>query len=1331
MKVNNLLLIGIILITSFSVGITQDCQLPIVTIIDNPATDGFTVHWIDNNPNVLNYEMEIGAKGFTRTFQANLPTISTDSVRLTALQSGTTYEIYLRTICTINSISSWNGPYFYNTIIDNDASCDLLLDIPDDNCPESRDFLIKVSLDDNYILGEDYNIISADINIAHTWPPDLQISLTAPSGETALLSRFNGNGRDNYGSPLNFDCTDMAVFTDDACQSIDDFPPPLFGEFRPTDNLRNTFNGINASGIWSLNVCDRANGDIGQIRAVRLNFTEGICLAPEDYTIDDIEADNISVSWLSSSDCSIYKIAYRIESAPLAETNFDFIECNENDFIIEDLLPDTEYVMTITTRCNNGIESSETCETFFRTACANSSFTTTFNDSEICPISCDDICHTDQLWYNLPGQVNAWNINSGPSSSDFTGPSGDINNKGNYIYIENNNEFCHKDTVTLESKCLEVNDNTSCQLSFYYHMYGGEISKLELQQNNQEEGWMSIWDKEGNQNDKWISESISLSSNFEVGQLRFIAYRNEGIVRNDIAIDQIKLLGMDTIPLTRYYVDQDGDTFGDARNFRLLCSSELPVGFSLNNEDCDDSNSNINPGATEINCNLIDENCNGSLDGNLPSDLNYEIQSVNDESCEGRLDGSIQINVTNGQEPYTYLWSNGSKNPTITNIGTGIYTCTISDFGTCEIITEPIFVDFESIINYSLLSLNPPICQGQNNGTATLLISGGVPPYNIDWGNGISGSQVNNLESGEYIVTITDGSSCSIETDPITVISRQEITTGVALIRNVDCTGDNNGIIQLGINGGTPPYTVQWSNGMSMPTITQLPKGNYSVTITDQSGCNNTIEDIVITEPEGLNVSINNTEDINCPNDNTGMIDISVSGGTSPYSYFWSNGQRTEDLININSGTYSMTVTDFNACFSVLEDIIIEEPDPISVAIDNIINVNCPYSDEGYINVNVDGGQPTYTYNWSIIDGIESQNNELSELNSGLYSLTVVDEFGCKSDPLFFEIVNRNRAINIDISPQSLNQCFEDSTASIAAIVENGVSPFDYNWSSGDRQISPFPNDTIENLIASSYDVTVTDSEGCTGISDIVVLTEPEELTFDVIQTLENECWYDNQGLIELEISGGTGDRNVMWNNGALGMINNELSNGQYQATITDDNNCSVITNLISVTSHQAIEIDAIIKDTDSNDGEIDLTTLGGLTPLSYTWNGPILLPSTSKIENLIPGEYQVRIEDREGCFLDTIFTVQLISSIDNQLLNKTKIFPNPGNGQVTIQSDQPILDIRVFDLRGRKITTEQIRINPYEIEININSEMEGVYYIKLKTEYSTELIPYIKLNTF
>jgi subtilisin-like proprotein convertase family protein len=1319
-------------ISSFIInyGYGQGCQLPIVTTISNQTIDGFTLFWTDSNEDILNYEIELGPKGFTRTFNPNVPSVINDSLELSNLSSGTTYEIYIRTVCNTNTTSQWNGPYFANTIIDNDNGCNLLLDIPDNNCPKFQIFQIEVDLGDDLVLGEDYNINSVNINIAHTWPPDLEISLTAPNGETVILSRYNGNGRDNYGNPTVPDCMEPASFTDDACLGVEQVIPPLLGQFRPESSLRNTFDGVNPSGIWLLNICDRARGDIGQLRGLSIDFSESICRAPQNYSLDNIEADNIDVSWTEQSNCDIYKIAYRILSAPINETSFELIECDESTFNLDDLIPDTEYIMTISTRCNTGVESPESCPIIFRTACANSNYTSTFNELEECPISCDELCLIDQFWHNLPGQTNAWILNEGSTPTEFTGPDNDISSDGKYIYIENNNTNCHSDTIVLESTCLQSTNSTDCHLSFFYHMYGGQIIKLEVQQRSTDNNWSPLWSIEGEQGNEWRQASVSLSSNFDTGQLRIIGYRNSSSIRNDIAIDQIKLIGVDTIGFKEFYADSDGDGFGDANQIRLLCSINAPIGFSDNPDDCNDNNPNINPNAIEINCNLIDENCNGNSDDNQPTDLDYNVISIVDETCQGREDGRIELNVINGQAPYSYNWSNGSTSPTLDNVGTGIYTCTISDLGTCQIVTEPFFIDFENIISYSLISLSQPSCQGLNDGTATLLISGGLGPYDVKWSDEINGNQVNNLSTGTYEVTITDATNCSIVTDPIVVIGNQVITAGVAVSRDVDCNGGNNGFIQLGINGGSPPYAIEWSNGETTPSVSQLQAGNYAATITDNMGCSEIVSNIIISEPDSLKIIVNNTEDNNCPDDESGMIDISVIGGKSPFSYFWSDGSRSEDLLNINSGIYSLTVNDFNGCFTTLDNIIIESPDPIAVEVEDIINVNCPASDDGLISVNVSGGQPNYIYNWSVTDGIESQNNELSLLNAGLYSLTVVDEFGCKSNPLFFEIVNRNRAINVDAQLISSSLCFGDSIASITAIVNNGQAPFDYNWSNGDRNISEFNQDTIRQLISSAYNLTVTDAEGCTGIADTIIVIEPAELIYDVIEIVENECWYDTNGQITIDVSGGSGDKNIVWNSGLSGSTITNLPDGQYQATITDDNSCVEISNIISLSSHEAITIDATVINSDGNNGQIEITAIDGLSPFTYDWDGPIPLPPEAKIENLVPGVYELRVTDRESCFLDTVFNVQLVSSNNEITAEKTTIYPNPGDGRITIKSDNDLRRIRVYNLGGQLIDYTH-RINQEMIEIKIESDSDGLYYIELITDQEQQLIPYIKSSSF
>jgi subtilisin-like proprotein convertase family protein len=1305
--------------------------LPIISDIDKHSTEGFTVYINDTNSEINHYEIEIGIKGFTRTLLPNLPFFNTDSLQISGLLSGQTYEFYLRTECRNSELSDWNGPYFANTIIDNDNACNLELEIPDNNCPNVREFLIEVALTDDMIIGQDIDIRSVNLSIEHTWPPDLRIQLRAPSGESVMLSRHNGNGRDNYGVPEDIECQEMAVFTDEACLSIENFPPPLTGEFKPLEDLRSGFQGVRTNGIWALEICDRANGDVGNISALKIEFVENACLVPDQFTVDDIEADNVTVSWISDADCINYRIAYRAINAPLAQTSFEFVECNESTFTIERLIPDTEYIMTITTRCTNDNESLESCEAIFRTACDNSNFTSSFNNENLCSASCNESCLDIPLWHVDESQNNTWLVNTGSTPSEFTGPSGDINGKGNYIYIENNNQFCHSDSIILQSDCLTISAETPCNVSFHYHMYGSEINQLQLQYKIQDAEWMTIWERTGEQGNEWLFESIKLPQDFNIGQLRFLARRDSAVVRNDIALDQIKIIGLDTFSLNSFFVDSDNDGFGDPNRLQFLCSDEAPIGFSDNSDDCDDSNPSINPDAVEINCNLIDENCNGNADDNSPSDLDYELINTSSESCRGIEDGTIQIIAFNGQEPYTYLWSNGARTANIDNLSSGIYTCTISDIGTCQIVTEPIFVDFQDIINYSLINLTPPSCQGIGDGSATLLISGGNPPYEVIWNDTINGSQVNNLAGGTYQVTITDNLSCSVITEDIQVTSPQSITAGVAVLRDVDCSGDNNGFIQLGISGGTPPYNIEWSNGAIDPTITQLTAGDYSVTITDRLGCSRSVENITISEPDQVTILVNNKENNSCTDDNMGMVDISVFGGTAPYSYFWSNGNRTEDLSNIASGTYSITVSDINACITIMDNIIITEPDPIALRLEDIISVNCPASTNGTISVDVIGGQPNYIYNWNTTDGIDTDNNSLDSLGPGFYSLTVVDDFGCKSIPFFFEVVNRNRAIDINLNVLSEVLCHGDSTASIIALTGNGTGPYDYNWSNGTQNIIDETTDTINLLIADRYNLTITDSEGCIGIADSITISQPEELSYEVVSTTTNACWYDNQAEIQIEVKGGTDSHTTLWNNGSSGDIINDLSDGIYTATITDVNNCKEVTTDIILTSHDSILIEASVSNSNGDNGTISIEPTLGLTPFTYTWNGPINLPQESTVRNLIPGDYTLRITDREGCFIDTTFTIDFISSIDNTPEFNIKLYPNPGSGHIQILSDMKIKTAALFNIDGRKVMDQKTTSINNELSFDVSEIEDGLYYIQLQSEQSTKVLPYIKSSSF
>ena len=1112
---------------------SQDCDLAVLSDIHSYHTDGFSIEWLDFNSDALYWEIELGIKSFQRDFEADISQIQTLSYDFFGLESGTTYEIYIRTVCSIDKKSSWNGPYFINTAIENNQSCDISLSISDNNCPIGNEFYIDVQSNINDSLGVNLVLDKMELVIDHPWPPDLQISLLNPAGKRILLSSFNGNGTDDYGNSNNTECEEIFIFSDNACKIINEAIPPFIGEYKPEDAFTNLFDTKSPSGLWTLNICDRANGDIGILKHLKLKFSEEACVVPQIFQIINIEADNIELIWEALENCKELQISYKIVGQPDSEISSDFEVCNAGYFNIVNLLPNTNYELYIISICGEDANSPRSCLFNFTTSCLNSNTISHFDSLGICPSRCDAPCAIDEIWSNDINNDSNWLVKTGKTPSDLTGPNGDKNQKGNYIYIENQKNNCPGNIfITLISTCISNQILSDCGISFYYSMYGDDIGQLLLQYSSDSSNWSTLWSKNGNQGEGWNFETIKIDELFTAGLLRFVAQSKSNALRGDIALDDIKLISLENIDAVKYYKDNDQDGFGNPNEQIFVCSSVAPSGFVNNALDCDDNNNLINPTANEIICNLIDENCNGMSDDVSNNDIEYTLISLVDESCKGQGDGIIEIQASLGQMPYSFLWSNGSLSSRIEDLNSGVYYCTISDITGCQTVTDPIFVDFSEILLYTISNVVNPDCTGQETGMISILVDGGQGPYVINWNNGMVGNIITNLPDGTYSAQIFDSSGCTLETNPIQVQGVSEITSGVALKSNLDCFNVNSGFIQLGISGGEAPYKILWSNGDSSSFINQLHAGLYSVTIEDTNGCIDIISDILIEEPQVLEITVNNVEEISCFGSSTGQIDIEVKGGNEPYSYFWSNGIFTQDLFNVPAGIYNVIVTDFNTCRKELNGIIIQQNSEIIIDLDSISFANCKGSETGYIEVDVLGGIPQYSYNWSTNDGSGTNEDFIDNLLPGKYFLTVVDKLLCKSSAATFEILNLDVKINIEINVKDSLLCYGNSDASIIAQGLRGTPPFDYNWSTGESKIRHINRDTVSNLDEGSYNVTITDFEGCIGVSDSIVITSPDEISYAVDALTNNDCYDGNNGQIQVSVMGGIAPYILSWNDG-------------------------------------------------------------------------------------------------------------------------------------------------------------------------------------------------------
>ncbi|WP_171595870.1 FISUMP domain-containing protein [Marinifilum caeruleilacunae] len=282
-----------------------------------------------------------------------------------------------------------------------------------------------------------------------------------------------------------------------------------------------------------------------------------------------------------------------------------------------------------------------------------------------------------------------------------------------------------------------------------------------------------------------------------------------------------------------------------------------------------------------------------------------------------------------------------------------------------------------------------------------------------------------------------------------------------ALVKDVTCNGSEDGSISLTINEGTAPFSYLWSNGATSKDISELSPGTYNVFITDAKGYKMNKRDIVITEPMPLAIDLLATH-VTTPGGSDGEIKSTVSGGTSPYSYTWSNGETTENLSNISSGIYSITIVDFNKC-EVVDEVAVQEP----VNLEYVkTDISCNGSGNGEIDMTITGGVTPYVISWS--NGSSSE--DISNLEAGSYVITVEDKLGFTVS----ETIEINEPEPIEIQIEVVNTTLSGDDGEINIEVSGGTPPYNYSWSNGES------TQDIKNLQVGFYTLTITDENQCT-----------------------------------------------------------------------------------------------------------------------------------------------------------------------------------------------------------------------------------------------------------
>lgn len=610
--------------------------------------------------------------------------------------------------------------------------------------------------------------------------------------------------------------------------------------------------------------------------------------------------------------------------------------------------------------------------------------------------------------------------------------------------------------------------------------------------------------------------------------------------------------------------------------------------------------------------------------------------------------------------PHTWQWTfNGAstasssvQNPTgicYNTPGTYEVVLTATNLGGNDTETKTSYITVHALPNVNLGN-DTVLCYGQS----ITLDAGTGSTY--QWSTGASSQTLTVSTPDTYGVTVTGGAGCSASAS-VTIGTNPQLSLSSAET-HASCYGNTDGGIDLSPGGGTSPYTFLWSNSQTTEDISGLAAGTYSVTVTDNNSCTSLLS-ATITEPTALSTSLTETQ-ITCFGLTNGMIDQLVSGGTTGYTYAWSNSATTQNVSGLGDGTYTVTVTDANSCTTVASATI-TEPTEIEI-INSVINASCNGSSTGSIDVIITGGTGSYSFEWSNT----ATSEDLLNIPAGNYSITVTDTNGCTMDDSFS--VAEPEPLSITVSGD--NAVCGASNGKASVTVMGGAGGFTFEWSNGST------NDTINNLAAGTYYITVTDLNNCTA-NDSVIISSVSTGTLQVTSINHVTCNGGNNGAITVDISGGSAPYTYEWSHDS--MLNlptaGGLAAGTYSVTITDGSLC-VSDTTITITEPTLLSVlnNSVIHNLCYGDqsGTITAVASGGTPAYTFLWSNT---ETTATISNLAAGDYTVTVSDSNGCTTTATTTINEPSQLSPAVDTQTGILcygDCNGIGSVTVTGGTP-----------------------------------------------------------
>lgn len=1021
------------------------------------------------------------------------------------------------------------------------------------------------SINPGTVVDATLQIESVCVDVTHGFDSDVELYLRAPNGAILELSTDNGGTGNNYTN---------TCFTPDAAIAITAGAPPFTGDFQP-EGIWGVLDGTPLNGDWSLLVSDDQNGGAGTFIGWSITFTN---------------ENEISYTWapspdLSCLDCPDPEVTFSQTSTYTLQTE-DSFGCILNDTVEVQLLAALE-------------APDVTCQ----------------------------ILPTDDIQFDWLGVGGAGGYEiSLDNGATWITPNGTLSHIVTGLSPGQTVDILVR--ATSLTGCNALTANSSCQLTACNMTIDTSFTVAPTCFNT-DDGFVFMQ---------------------STGATAPVEFTIDGSSPGGATIQQVAP-GMHTV------VAMDADGCLDSITFELLAPAAVTATLTVDPVDCAGEASG---GATVTGdggvggfnyvWNTVPTTNDAVLDNALPGTYMVTISDANNcsiteeavvpdvdpivltmtsspSNCNGSASGSATVTPIGGTGSYSFLWSNGQITPTANNLMAGTYEVTVTDINDCVAIDD-ITVAEPAIITLTF-DTEPAACFGESSGSATAVLTNAVEPIVYVWTNGNGTVTNSNISAGNYCVTITDANNCMLSdcvdiTEPTGMIVDGTSTPAL-------CVNGNEGTATVMASGGSGGFTYVWPDGQFTQTAINLEAGDYIVTVTDNTLCQQTLS-INVGDAPAITLQIDSSP-TSCSNTTDGDATVMASGGSgTTFAYLWdvnAGSQTNAVATNLLPGDYCVTVTDDNLC-SEIACIAVDSPPAVVISDPVATAVNCFGNNDGQAEVTVSGGAGTgYNFLWN--DPNAQFSNPANMLSAGIYTVTVSDINGCTAQETI-EVTQPDELLATATST-AIN-CFGDTDGTASASQIGGTAPYNYVWSNGQT------TEIAVNLSAGQQTVTITDDNGCSATAMSTIVAPTVELTITADQTFVG-CFDSNQSVALAAADGGTGagTYSYEWSDGSPGAEASSLGSGGVAVTVSDANGCTAVQSL-NITELPEMTVEIIDNEptcfglADGLLGAVPDGGLGAPDPINYdynySWSTGSNLDTTS---NAVGGVvYFVTVTDAQGC---------------------------------------------------------------------------------------------------